>query len=87
MLNMPDDSEIATDVFRNYLLEYFEKEFVNKIVNQASRNWVNIMAPPKKTLLPPRRGAYVDRVEIENEAQLGTTLMQLDPAQKPEEYK
>lgn len=35
MLNMSTDSETTTDGFRNYLLEYFENDFLKKIINHT----------------------------------------------------
>lgn len=60
MLNLPEDTETATDRFRDYLKTYFDEAFVNSITNHAFKNRVTIMVPPKKTLPPPRRGFYVD---------------------------
>lgn len=85
MLNVPEDTETATDGFRDYLLIYFEEDFVKSIANHAYRNKVNIMAPPNKTLPHPRRESYIDRAMIEDEAQLVATLWKLDP-RKPDEY-
>lgn len=71
MLNLPDDSKTVTDGFRNYLLAYFEENFVKTIVNQAARNHVNIIMPPKKILSPPRE-EYHTLIELRSRMRLNS---------------
>lgn len=79
-MNLPDDSETTTNSFCNFMHEYHDKVFVDKIINQAARQIVNIIAPLKRLVPPPMRGSFIDRAVIERETQVVAELLKVDPA-------
>lgn len=87
MMDLPEAPDNSTDGFGNFLLEYKEKELVDKIVNCVARQRVNITAHLKGAMPPSMRENLVDLAQVEKESLIAAELMKIDPAQQLEEFQ
>lgn len=51
LMNLLEESEIATDDYMNFLLEYKDKHLVDKFTNSVARQHISIVVHPKQPVI------------------------------------
>lgn len=65
LIDLPKESEVTTDGFRNFLLEYKDKTLIDRFINSTTHQHISIAVPEKRAIPSLIRESFVDRTQFE----------------------